>query len=67
VIESQAVPILGAEAIIAALETGRPPLHLVLGGDALDLIWKKIADLQRDFDEWEEVIRSTNYRATAHA
>jgi NAD(P)-dependent dehydrogenase (short-subunit alcohol dehydrogenase family) len=35
---------LGAKAIIAALEPERPPLHLAIGGDALDLIRKKIAD-----------------------
>ncbi|OAJ56820.1 short-chain dehydrogenase/reductase [Paraburkholderia ginsengiterrae] len=59
--KQQGDPVLGSKAIITAVESDRPPLHLVIGGDALDLIRKKIGDLQRDLDEWEEITRSTNF------
>lgn len=51
----------GSQAIIAALESDQPPLHLVLGGDALDLVRTKLEDLRRDLDTWERLTRSTDY------
>ncbi|WP_413991151.1 oxidoreductase [Labrys okinawensis] len=60
-------PARGAKAIITALEADRPPLHLALGGDALDLIRKKVVDLQEDLDRWEELTRSTDLETGADA
>ena len=60
--KQQGDPVLGAKAIISALEGERPPLHLVLGADALDLIRQKITDLQRDLDTWETLTRSTRFK-----
>ncbi len=54
-------PALDATAIITALEAARPPLHLVIGGDALDLIRKKLTEFQQDLDTWESLTRSTNF------
>lgn len=54
-------PVRGARAIIKAVAAEHPPLHLVIGGDALDLIRKKIADLTRDLDMWEAVTRDTAF------
>ena len=65
--KQQGDPMRGAKAIITALETDQPPLHLVIGGDALDLIRKKIADLQQDLDIWEELTRSTDLCTRADA
>jgi NAD(P)-dependent dehydrogenase (short-subunit alcohol dehydrogenase family) len=65
--KQQGDPMRGAKAIITALEADEPPLHLVIGGDALDLIRKKVADLQRDLDTWEELTRSTDFRARTDA
>jgi NAD(P)-dependent dehydrogenase (short-subunit alcohol dehydrogenase family) len=62
--KQQGDPSLGAKAVITALEADRPPLHLVIGGDALDLIRQKLSDLQFDLDTWEGLTRSTNFRAT---
>ncbi len=63
--KQQGDPTLGARAIITALEAEQPPLHLVLGGDALDLVRKKITDLQHDLDTWEKLTRSTDFRTSA--
>lgn len=54
-------PVLGARAIIKALEADKPPLHLVLGNDALDQIRAKLANLQREIDAWEGLSRSTDF------
>jgi NAD(P)-dependent dehydrogenase (short-subunit alcohol dehydrogenase family) len=54
-------PMRGARAIIAALEAPQSPLHLVIGGDALDLARQKLVELARDFDAWETVTRSTDF------
>jgi len=55
-------PMLGAHAIITAVEANQPPLHLVIGGDALDQVRQKVVDLQRDLDTWEELTRSTKFQ-----
>lgn len=63
--QQQGDPVLGSKAIITALEAEQPPLHLVIGGDALDLIRKKLASLQHDLDTWETVTRSTSFAAAS--
>lgn len=65
--KQQGDPVLGSNAIITALESAQPPMHLVLGGDALDLIRKKVADLRHDLDTWDELTRSTDFRAVGKA
>jgi NAD(P)-dependent dehydrogenase (short-subunit alcohol dehydrogenase family) len=46
-------PARGAQAILKAVAAENPPLHLALGGDALGMMQKKIASLQRDIATWE--------------
>ena len=52
-------PAKGALAIIEALKAKQPPLHLLLGADALDLARKELAAMAKDFDAWETLTRST--------
>ncbi len=54
-------PVLGGRAIIRAIEADNPPLHLVIGGDALDQIRKKLAVLNQELDTWEDLTRSTKF------
>lgn len=54
-------PVRGARAIIAAIEAEKPPVHLLIGGDALDQVRSKLDDLRRETDAWEKVTRSTDY------
>ena len=54
-------PMRGAQAIITAVEASHPPVHLIIGGDGLDQVRQQIASLQRDFDTWEELTRSTDF------
>jgi hypothetical protein len=50
-------PVLGSKAIITALESDQPPMHLVLGADALDLVRQRLLDLKQDLDTWEALTR----------
>jgi NAD(P)-dependent dehydrogenase (short-subunit alcohol dehydrogenase family) len=48
-------PVRAANAIIRAVESPNPPLHLLLGKDALRLASEKLEALRGDFDAWETV------------
>ena len=54
-------PVLGARAIFTAVEAQAPPIHLIIGGDALDQICAKPTKLGRELDAWEAVARSTKF------
>lgn len=55
-------PARGAEAIIKAVEAEHPPVHLLIGGDALDQLRRKLDEIRAETDAWEEVTRSTDFR-----
>ncbi|MGF6919806.1 oxidoreductase [Paraburkholderia sp. 40] len=54
-------PAKAALAIIDALKATQPPLHLLLGADALELARKQLAAMAQDFDAWETLTRSTTF------
>jgi NADP-dependent 3-hydroxy acid dehydrogenase YdfG len=54
-------PAKGALAIIEALKAERPPLHLLLGADALELARKQLTAMAAEFDAWEKLTRSTAF------
>lgn len=45
-------PVRGAQAIIDIVGAANPPLHLVLGKPALELGYKKLEAVKKDFDTW---------------
>lgn len=47
-------PVRAAEAIVKITEVENPPLRLLLGVGALKGARNKIAELQKDYDAWEE-------------
>ena len=47
-------PVRAVKAIIKAVESENPPLRLLLGAGALKGSRNKIAEMQKDIDEWEE-------------
>jgi NAD(P)-dependent dehydrogenase (short-subunit alcohol dehydrogenase family) len=59
-------PAKGAVAIIEAVKAQNPPLHLLLGADALDLARKQLAAMAKNFDAWETLTRSTEFDETVH-
>ncbi|MGO4377516.1 oxidoreductase [Pseudoduganella sp. RAF19] len=54
------VPAKAARAILAAMAAEAPPMHLLLGSDALQLVRAKLDDLRLAFDAWEELTASTD-------
>ena len=50
-----------AEAVIKAVESENPPLHLVLGKIALDRAREALTRRLAIFDEWEAVTLGADY------
>lgn len=60
--KQQGDPGRGARAIIQAVEAENPPVHMLIGGDALDQLRTKLDDMRRETDAWEDVIRATDFQ-----
>jgi NAD(P)-dependent dehydrogenase (short-subunit alcohol dehydrogenase family) len=54
-------PVQAARAVIEAVEAKEPPLHLVLGSDALRRARAKFQHLSEEIDRWEQVSLSTDF------
>jgi NAD(P)-dependent dehydrogenase (short-subunit alcohol dehydrogenase family) len=54
-------PVRGADAIIAAVESESPPLHLLLGSMALERARDALTKRLAVFDKWESVTVSADY------
>jgi NAD(P)-dependent dehydrogenase (short-subunit alcohol dehydrogenase family) len=52
-------PVKAAQAIIAAVDAGEPPLRLVLGEDAIGNIRSRLQSLNDELDAWEPVGAAT--------
>jgi NAD(P)-dependent dehydrogenase (short-subunit alcohol dehydrogenase family) len=53
-------PAKAARAMLAAIDAAHPPVHLLLGSDALGLVRDKLSSLASEIDAWETVSRSTD-------
>jgi NAD(P)-dependent dehydrogenase (short-subunit alcohol dehydrogenase family) len=53
-------PAKAARVILTAMSSVKPPLRLVLGGDAIDRIRERLGDLQDELSEWEGLGRATS-------
>jgi NAD(P)-dependent dehydrogenase (short-subunit alcohol dehydrogenase family) len=60
-------PAKAAEAMIAAVESDDPPLHLLLGQDAIGLWEQKQADFSAEFARWRAVGEATAIDGAAAA
>jgi len=54
-------PARAAQAIVAAVESGNPPHHLLLGNAAFDGAMSKLAELRSDFVAGEAVARGADF------
>lgn len=54
-------PAKAAAAIIGAIEAQEPPLHLLLGPDALRFVGEKLGSLQAEILKWSPVSGGTNF------
>ena len=50
-----------AQALLKVVEADDPPVHLLLGNDALNLVRDKLESLGQEISAWESVTRSTEY------
>ena len=62
--KQQGDPTKGAQAIIAAIAAEKPPVHLLIGGDALDQLRAKLDGMRQETDAWEAVTRGTDLAET---
>jgi NAD(P)-dependent dehydrogenase (short-subunit alcohol dehydrogenase family) len=54
-------PAKAARAILKVVESNDPPMHLLLGSDALKLTRDKLNSLGKEIDIWGSVTTSTEY------
>ncbi|MBX4967500.1 oxidoreductase [Rhizobium binae] len=54
-------PRKGAAAVMALVEAEKPPVHLLLGADALSLVRDRLKSLSAEIDAWEDLTRSTDF------
>ncbi len=58
-------PAAAAEAIIEAVTSEKPPLHLLLGAIAYKRAFEKLDMLQADFNTWRSVTLATDFKEEA--
>jgi hypothetical protein len=54
-------PARAAQALLAVVDAERPPLHLLLGSDALHRAREKLDEVIEEMDRWEEVTCGTDF------
>jgi NAD(P)-dependent dehydrogenase (short-subunit alcohol dehydrogenase family) len=54
-------PVRAALAMIKVVESEHPPVHLLLGTDAVKFVRQKISVLTKEIDEWESLSLSTDF------
>lgn len=56
-------PERAAHAILTLVDSDDPPLHLLLGSDALARARTKLGQVAGEIDKWEQLTRSTDYKS----
>jgi NAD(P)-dependent dehydrogenase (short-subunit alcohol dehydrogenase family) len=54
-------PVRAVQALIAAVESAKPPRHLLLGNDSFDGAMSKLAELHKDFSAVEKIARGADF------
>jgi NAD(P)-dependent dehydrogenase (short-subunit alcohol dehydrogenase family) len=54
-------PEKAAQAVLQVIDAPHPPVHLILGSDALRLVAAGRAAVEKDFSDWEDLSRSTDF------
>lgn len=54
-------PARAAQALLQLIEAEQPPVHLLLGTDALGLVRRRLAELDAEITAWESLSRSTDF------
>ena len=59
--KQQGDPVRAGKAIIDAVGSQNPPLHLLLGKPALEMGYRKLEALKKDFDSWRQTTLGADY------
>jgi len=59
-------PARAAQSILAIVDSNTPPLHLLLGSDALRRAREKLDHVIDEMQEWEQLTRSTDFPSAPH-
>jgi NAD(P)-dependent dehydrogenase (short-subunit alcohol dehydrogenase family) len=59
-------PARAAQALLQVVASDDPPVHLLLGSDALKLVRDKLAASAEEIAMWEKLTRSTDFGAPSH-
>jgi NAD(P)-dependent dehydrogenase (short-subunit alcohol dehydrogenase family) len=59
--KQQGDPVRGAQAILTAVDSDTPPLHLLLGSDALRRAREKLDAVIDEMDRWESITLATDF------
>lgn len=54
-------PVLAAQAIVQAIQSSKPPRHLLLGNAAFDAAMAKLDELRKEFAEGDAVSRGADF------
>lgn len=54
-------PVKAAQVLLKLVAADNPPVHLLLGSDALRLVREKIGSLNGEIEAWETVSQSTDF------
>jgi NAD(P)-dependent dehydrogenase (short-subunit alcohol dehydrogenase family) len=54
-------PVKAAQVLLEVIAAENPPVHLLLGTDALGLVRDKLAALTTEIETWEKISRSTDF------
>lgn len=59
-------PVRAAKALLAVVDSDHPPLHVLLGSDALRRAREKLDAVIGEIDAWESITRSTDFPTIAN-
>lgn len=54
-------PAKAAQVLLDVVAAAQPPVHLLLGSDALGLVKDKLSRLGEEINAWETISRSTDF------
>ena len=61
--KQQGDPALAADAIVQAVTSPNPPLHLILGKFAYDRMTQKLQDFRKEMEAWRELGLGTDFKS----
>jgi NAD(P)-dependent dehydrogenase (short-subunit alcohol dehydrogenase family) len=61
--KQQGDPVLAADAIVRAITSPKPPLHLILGKFAYERMARKLDEFHREMETWRDLALETDFKS----